>query len=73
MDKVFLTQFFLEAFPNPERIGCPDMDALRAVAERRVSLFGPTFKHLTSCSECFSEYNNFRLDYKEAQFTSTRS
>ena len=27
-----LEEFFLEAFPNPDRIGCPDEDAMQALA-----------------------------------------
>ncbi len=28
-----LEEFFLEAFPNPDRVGCPDEDAMQALAE----------------------------------------
>ena len=38
-----LEEFFLEAFPNPERVGCPDEDAMQALAEN-----GPVSKR--SCA-----------------------
>ncbi len=29
-----LEEFFLEALPNPDRVGCPDEDAMQACRER---------------------------------------
>ena len=57
----------LEAFPNPERKGCPDEETLKALAERRLPLNNPAMVHVASCSECYAEYRNYRLDMEELQ------
>lgn len=53
---------FAEDFPNPERIGCPAADVLRAMALRRPSPAGSPhpIEHLTICSPCFREYSSYR-------------
>ncbi len=51
---------FATEFPNPDRIGCPSADTLRAMAVLR-SLPGGTpypIEHLTVCSPCFCEYSS---------------
>ena len=47
-----LEEFFLEAFPNPDRIGCPDEDAMQALAENGPAPNDPVLLHIASCSEC---------------------
>jgi hypothetical protein len=61
-----LNDFLLEAFPNPERKGCPDEKILRAFAEDRLPPGSPTLQHVASCSECYAEYRHYRQDWKEA-------
>lgn len=53
---------FSEQFPNPERIGCPSPDVLRATASRRPIADGSPYpvEHLTMCSPCFREYSSYR-------------
>jgi hypothetical protein len=53
---------FAEQFPNPERIGCPSPDVLRAMASRRPTSDGNPYpvEHLTMCSPCFREYSSYR-------------
>ena len=65
MDQDLLKEYLLTAFPNPERKGCPNEETLKALAERRLGLSDPALVHITSCSECYSEYLNYRLDWKE--------
>lgn len=62
-----IKQFFLEAFPNPERVGCPDEETLMALAEGRLPPGHPALTHVSSCSECFAEYRGccFELEDKE--------
>ncbi len=60
-----LTEYLLTAFPNPERKGCPDEETLKAFAERRLPLGDPAIDHVASCSECYAEYLNYRLDMEE--------
>jgi len=62
-----LNDFLLEAFPNPERKGCPDEKTLRAFAEDRLPPGDPTLQHVASCSECYAEYRHYWMDWKEAK------
>lgn len=52
---------FATEFPNPDRIGCPSADTLRAMAVSRPVPGSTTFpvEHLTVCSPCFCEYNSY--------------
>jgi hypothetical protein len=49
-------------FPNPERFGCPEPTALKAIARRHLS--GPdtedAIDHIATCAPCFDEYNRHR-------------
>jgi len=42
------------ANPNPDRIGCPSAEELRALALRERSISDPLYDHLSKCSECFA-------------------
>lgn len=64
-----LKDFLLEAFPNPERKGCPDEQTLKALAEGRLEVDHPATLHVGSCSECYSEFRNYRQDWKEGKPT----
>ncbi len=58
--------FFSTAFPNPDRVGCPGQDPLRAIAFRKLDRKKAKEwdDHLSHCSPCFTEYMAFR---EEAQ------
>jgi hypothetical protein len=60
-----LEEFFLEAFPNPERVGCPDEDALQALAENGPVANDPVLLHVASCSECYREHRHLRREDSE--------
>ena len=49
-------------YPNPERVGCPGSELLKALAERRIHLREAEewIHHVGMCSPCFIEYNAFR-------------
>jgi hypothetical protein len=55
-------------FPNPERVGCPSRDFLKALASRKLSLAeaDPWMDHLGHCSPCFRHYTELRrqLDHR---------
>ena len=55
-------RLFAEQFPNPDRIGCPSQDVLKAMAFRRPSAAGREYPvdHLTMCSPCFRQYSQYR-------------
>ncbi len=49
--------YFLEAFPNPQRIGCPPDYDLQRMAEHPVEARDAhVSEHLTCCSPCFKRY-----------------
>jgi predicted outer membrane lipoprotein len=60
-----MKDFFLEANPNPERIGCPEESTIKALAEGRLPVSHPARLHLASCSECFAEFRGFKGDWEE--------
>jgi hypothetical protein len=52
----FARSYLSEAFPNPDRQGCPPPDALRAFAEHSTVFEGLISSHLSVCSPCFNTY-----------------
>ena len=65
MNDELLNDFLLEAFPNPERKGCPTDETLKAFAEDRLPPGNPVLSHVSSCSPCYREYQHYRQDWKE--------
>jgi len=63
----FIKDYFLEANPNPERVGCPDEATIKALAEDRLPVRHPARLHMAACSECFAEYRGFRLKWLETR------
>jgi hypothetical protein len=55
-------RYFSTAFPNPDRVGCPGKEMLRAIAFRKMerSKAKEWDSHLMQCSPCFVEYVAFR-------------
>lgn len=53
-------------FPNPERIGCPEVSVLDAVAGRRLALpeVNDVVDHIATCSPCFDAYTAYRKKYR---------
>ena len=51
-------------FPNPDRVGCPDRLTLQRIASRKLPLkeISPWLKHLSSCSDCFRDVGQLRVD-----------
>ena len=62
-----IKDYFLEANPNPERIGCPDESTIKALAEDRLPVSHPGRLHMAECSECFAEYRGYRREYMDAR------
>jgi len=52
----FARSYLSEAFPNPERTGCPPDDTLRLLAIRPLHSDESVGEHLTCCSPCFKAY-----------------
>lgn len=53
---VFARSYLSDAFPNPERTGCPPDEALRLMAIRPLESHESVSGHLTCCSPCFNAY-----------------
>ena len=60
-----IKEFFLEAFPNPQRIDCPSEETLVALAEDRLPPGDPARLHIASCSECYAEYRGYCLELQK--------
>src|SRR5271157_2571466 len=56
---VFSRSYLSDAFPNPERTGCPPDDALRLMAIRPLGCDESVSEHLTCCSPCFNAYMGY--------------
>jgi hypothetical protein len=52
----FAHSYLSEAFPNPDRQGCPPDAALRSLALNPVESEPSVNEHLASCSPCFRRY-----------------
>jgi hypothetical protein len=63
--------YLAEAFPNPERNGCPHDGTLKLLANRPTESDQSISNHLTCCSPCFNTYMahlaRARADLVEAQ------
>jgi hypothetical protein len=49
-------------YPNPDRVGCPGAEALKALARRKMDSreSEASVLHISSCSPCFKEYIAFQ-------------
>src|ERR1051325_9353741 len=54
------------AYPNPDRVGCPDRQRLDALARRKCSPadYMGEIDHIIKCSPCFVEYQRIRSALK---------
>ena len=59
-DPDLIEKFFLHANPNPERVGCPGEDTLKAIAANTLSVQDPARLHLASCSPCYAEFQQLK-------------
>ncbi len=61
----FGKEYLSEAFPNPDRIGCPSEHALRLAAAQPRDAEPGFSEHLTCCSPCFNRYMGFLAELQE--------
>jgi len=53
----FAKSYLSEAFPNPQRVGCPPDSDLQRMAQQPVEARdAAASEHLTCCSPCFNRY-----------------
>ena len=50
----------LTAFPNPERVGCPTPDVIKAMANQEIGRDDPAWSHIWNCSPCFRDFKVVR-------------
>jgi hypothetical protein len=60
----FARSYLSEAFPNPDREGCPPDSALRSLAFNPRESEPTVTGHLASCSPCFSRYGELLAELK---------
>ena len=62
----FAKSYLSEAFPNPQRVGCPpDCDLRRMVEHPVEARDAATSEHLTCCSPCFRRYMEILAGLKQ--------
>jgi hypothetical protein len=61
----FGKHYLSEAFPNPDRVGCPSEDALRLAAFDPQKADSAVGEHFTSCSPCFTRYMDFLAELRQ--------
>ena len=62
----FAKSYLSEAFPNPQRIGCPPDSELTNMAEHpSEAAHSVVSQHLTGCSPCFSRYMEILAELKK--------
>ena len=60
----FAKSYLSEAFPNPQRIGCPPDAELIRMAKQPSEQVASVSEHLTNCSPCFNRYMNILRDVR---------
>jgi hypothetical protein len=61
----FAKSYLSEAFPNPQRIGCPcDWDLIEMAERPNEAKHATVSEHLTYCSPCFNRYMEILADLK---------
>ena len=64
----FAKSYLSEAFPNPQRIGCPSDAALVRMAECPTEQYAKISQHLTGCSPCFRRYLEILTELKRKSY-----
>lgn len=57
------------AYPNPDRIGCPDSRILRDIAFRRnveIEIIDEVLTHMTECLPCCLQVRSYVDEYRQA-------
>ncbi len=68
-DERIVQQAFLDAFPNPERIGCPGDDLIRAIARKKIDSDESVRRHMRRCSPCSQDLLTFRHQWRTVKIT----
>jgi hypothetical protein len=68
-DERIVQQAFLDAFPNPERIGCPGDDVIRAIARKKIDSDESVRRHMRRCSPCSQDLLTSRHQWRTVKIT----
>src|SRR5436305_520332 len=63
----FARSYLSDAFPNPNREGCPHDSALRSLAFNPTESDAKLTEHLSACSPCFTRYGELLSELKSQQ------
>ena len=63
-----LQDALLQAYPNPQRSGCPASDGLVAMARRTIPMQPSDREHIFHCSPCFQTYLEIRTQIRRDRF-----
>jgi hypothetical protein len=61
-----IEEILFDAFPNPDRVGCPEEATIMALAENKLLCDDPVCLHVVACSECFAEYYGCCLELENS-------
>ncbi len=68
----FARRYLSEAFPNPQRMGCPTQRELRLMALQPQRTNESVSDHLTFCSPCFNRYMDLLAELRQERQTQKR-
>jgi len=60
----FARSYLSDAFPNPDRQGCPPDEALQSLAINPRASDAANTEHIASCSPCFNRYSELLTEVK---------
>src|SRR6266436_4144356 len=60
----FARTYLSDAFPNPDRQGCPPDEALQSLAVNPSASEASITEHIASCSPCFKRYSELLTEVK---------
>jgi hypothetical protein len=69
----FARSYLSDAFPNPDRQGCPPDAALRSLAVDPSGSEAKLTEHLANCSPCFNRYSELLAELKLGKSAGTSS
>jgi len=64
-----IQQAFLDAFPNPDRMGCPGDEVLRSLAANKSIENNEADAHIAQCSPCAKQLLAFRQEARKRRQT----
>src|SRR5258707_1071252 len=60
----FARSYLSDAFPNPDRQGCPPDEALQSLAVNPSESENAITEHIASCSPCFKRYSDLLTEVR---------